>query len=271
MTQFDASQFRAVALDVDGTITDETHQVRPRAIEAIRWLESIGVPVIIVTGRRSNLVFDLARACGIARPMVSDNGSVILDTATGQIIEQRFAPPTLRDEIAALADRFDIGLAIWGPDGIYAAQTSKYTDVLSAMAGQDVTAVDLDTVSVDRIYKLNLFGPKERLDEIQPYIEENYPVLRRSAPLFFETAAPGATKWEGLLTCLDHVGVTPEQVVGVADGENDLDFIAGVGLGVAVANAYPRLKELADLEIGRADEDGTADFLEDFFGRVPTV
>lgn len=268
VTQFDPANFRAVALDVDGTITDETHQVRPRAIEAIRWLESIGIPVIVVTGRRSNLVLDLARACGIARPMVSDNGSVILDTATGSIIEQRFAPAALYDEIAELAERFDVGLAIWAPEGIYAAQTGEYTAVLTAMAGQEVTATDMDAVDKNRIYKINLYGPEGRLDEIQPYIEQHHPTLRRSATVFYETATPGATKWEGLLTCLEHVGVEPSQVVGVADGENDLDFIAGVGLGVAVANAYPRLKELADIEIGRADEDGTADFLEEFFGRV---
>jgi Cof subfamily protein (haloacid dehalogenase superfamily) len=267
MTRYDPSDFRAVALDVDGTLTDHTHQVRPRAIEAIRWLESRDIPVIILTGRRSNLVLDLARECGISRPMVSDNGSVILDTGTGEIIEQRFAPPEMRDVIFDIAERFDLGRAVWAPDGIYADDLNRYTDILGEMAGEDVRVADLMDLPTDRVYKYNLYGSEERLDEVQPYIEANHPEVRRSAIIFFETATPGATKWEGLLHCLEHVGIDPHEVVGIADGENDLDFIEGVGLGVAVANAFPRLKELADIEIGPADEDGTAIFLEDFFGR----
>ncbi|WP_028708777.1 HAD family hydrolase [Propionicicella superfundia] len=271
MTVFDSSDFRAVALDVDGTLTDHTHQVRPRAIRAIRWLESRGIPVIILTGRRSNLVLDLARECGIARPMVSDNGSVILDTGTGEIIEQRFAPPELRDAAFELADRFGLGRAVWTPDGIYSERLDHYTEILGEMAGESVQVGDLHSLPTDRIYKLNLYGSKERLDEVQPYIEAHHPAVRRSAVVFFETATPGATKWEGLLHCLAHLGIDSAQTVGIADGENDLDFIEGVGLGVAVANAYPRLKDVADIEIGPADEDGTAIFLEEFFGRHATA
>lgn len=268
---FSGDDFKAVALDVDGTITDSvTHKVRPRVKAAIVHLTERGIPVFIVTGRRSKPVFELAVDCGLTGPMVTNNGASIVDSVSHEILQERFAPRSLHDEVFELSERFDLPVAIWAPEATYADRLSVHTDILAAMAGgEPVQRRDVRAVDPDRIYKLNLYGDKERLDEVQPHIEANHPAVRRSADLFFETATPGATKWEGLLYCLDGVDVSAEQTVGVADGENDLDFIAGVGLGVAVENAFPRLKEVADIQIGHVDDDATAIFLEEFFGLEP--
>lgn len=269
MTQAPPNRYKAVALDVDGTITDSTHAVRPRAIDAIKWLERRGIPVVILTGRRAKPVLELAAECGIARPMVTDNGSTIIDTGTGKVIKQEFAPSSLGDDVFGLCEKFDLGLAIWTDEAIYAHELNVYTRILGEMAGDEVQVADLSAIPSDRVFKYNLYGSEERLDEVQPYINAHHPEVRRSAITFYETATPGATKWEGLQFCLKPLGIDPSEVVGVADGENDLDFIEGVGLGVAVENAYPRLKEVAQLQIGRADEDATAIFLEELFGRQP--
>jgi Cof subfamily protein (haloacid dehalogenase superfamily) len=269
MADVPVHQYKAVALDVDGTITDSTHQVRPRAIEAIKWLESEGIPVVILTGRRPKPVLELAEVCGLARPMVTDNGGTIVHTGTHEVMAQHFASPDIVDTIFGLAERFGLGTVMWTPDNIYVEQLTEFSDTLSAMAGDQVVHIDsLGMLPKDRVLKMNLYGSEEELDAVQPYINAHHPEVRRSAKIVFETATPGATKWEGLLYCLDHLGLSSEQTVGVADGENDLDFIAQVGLGVAVENAYPRLKDVAKLVIGRADQDATADFLEGLFGRT---
>ena len=62
-----------------------------------------------------------------------------------------------------------------------------------------------------------------------------------------------AAKRRHLLRCAELVGCTPEQVVAVGDGANDLDMMGAAGLGVAycakpvaatqadAAISYPRL------------------------------
>ena len=49
-------------------------------------------------------------------------------------------------------------------------------------------------------------------------------------------------KASGLRVALSGLGIAPENVVGVGDAENDLDFLAICGAGVAVANALPEVK-----------------------------
>jgi hydroxymethylpyrimidine pyrophosphatase-like HAD family hydrolase len=61
-------------------------------------------------------------------------------------------------------------------------------------------------------------------------------------------ALPSAiTKATGLAAALDELKITPDQVIGIGDAENDHAFLRYCGLGVAVANALPSLKNNADL------------------------
>lgn len=55
------------------------------------------------------------------------------------------------------------------------------------------------------------------------------------------------TKASGLAPALEAIGVAPAQTVGVGDAENDQVFLRMCGLAVAVSNALPSVKEIADL------------------------
>ena len=58
---------------------------------------------------------------------------------------------------------------------------------------------------------------------------------------------PGVNKASGLHAALARLGISAHNVVGVGDAENDHAFLAECGVGVAVANALPALKEAAEI------------------------
>jgi hydroxymethylpyrimidine pyrophosphatase-like HAD family hydrolase len=62
----------------------------------------------------------------------------------------------------------------------------------------------------------------------------------------------GVNKATGLLAALRELGIDRENVVGVGDGENDHSLLAACGLGIAVANAVPALKQRADFVTSEA-------------------
>src|SRR5206468_1017620 len=57
----------------------------------------------------------------------------------------------------------------------------------------------------------------------------------------------GVNKATGLASALAELGLSPHNVVGVGDAENDHAFLAYCEAAVAVDNALPMLKERADL------------------------
>jgi len=72
----------------------------------------------------------------------------------------------------------------------------------------------------------------------------------------------GVDKYSGLQTALKQMDLTPEQVVGVGDGENDLPLLKLCGLSVSVANALPVLKDCSDWIMTKNSGDGVAELID---------
>ena len=70
------------------------------------------------------------------------------------------------------------------------------------------------------------------------------------------------TKATGLAFLADHLGFARERTVAFGDGENDIQLVEWAGYGVAVENAHPRVKEVADFVCPSVDEEGVAQTLE---------
>ena len=80
------------------------------------------------------------------------------------------------------------------------------------------------------------------------------------------------TKGSGLGPALDAIGVTADETIGVGDAENDQVFLRMCGLGVAVANALPSVKDIADVVTIGARGDGVTELIDSLLaGRLDSV
>ena len=73
------------------------------------------------------------------------------------------------------------------------------------------------------------------------------------------------TKATGLAPALAAIGIAPEQTVGVGDAENDQAFLRMCGLAVAVDNALPAVKDMADVVTSGARGAGVTELLSRLF------
>ena len=69
------------------------------------------------------------------------------------------------------------------------------------------------------------------------------------------------TKATGLTHVLESIGATWQETIAVGDAENDLAFLRRAGLAVAVANALPAVKEIADLVTAAARGQGVVELI----------
>lgn len=86
----------------------------------------------------------------------------------------------------------------------------------------------------------------------------------RSEPYFLELVPKGIDKAQSLAVLLKEIGMTKDEMIAVGDGFNDLSMIKYAGLGVAMANAQPVVRENADYITLSNDEDGVAAVVEKF-------
>ncbi|RYE83173.1 MAG: phosphoglycolate phosphatase, partial [Myxococcales bacterium] len=72
----------------------------------------------------------------------------------------------------------------------------------------------------------------------------------------------GVNKGTGLRAGLGTLGLSEHAVVGIGDAENDHSLLKVAGLGVAVANAIPALKDRADLVVQKDHGAGVVEVME---------
>ena len=73
-----------------------------------------------------------------------------------------------------------------------------------------------------------------------------------------------ATKWDGIVSICDDLGIRPSEVVCFGDDHNDISMIQGCGVGVAVENANAQVLEVADEVCLSNEHDGPAVWMRQF-------
>jgi len=72
----------------------------------------------------------------------------------------------------------------------------------------------------------------------------------------------GVNKASGLTCALQELKIDPADVAGVGDAENDHALLQLCGVGAAVANALPALKDHADLVLSATHGAGVTQLIE---------
>ncbi|GFH26796.1 uncharacterized protein HaLaN_25008, partial [Haematococcus lacustris] len=101
-----------------------------------------------------------------------------------------------------------------------------------------------------------------------PQLQGTQAKTMQAVPNMLEIVPQSVNKWAGMKRLLQHLRVTPAELLAVGDGDNDLELITGAGVGVAMGNATPRVKAAADAHVASNDDDGVAQALEQFVLRA---
>src|SRR5690606_36790730 len=86
-----------------------------------------------------------------------------------------------------------------------------------------------------------------------------------------EISAACVTKAAGLAWLCERWGLCPTDVIAFGDMPNDVPMLTWAGRAVAVANAHPAVRDIADEVTASNEEDGVAAYLEEIFRLHPAA
>ncbi|CAK7353118.1 unnamed protein product [Dovyalis caffra] len=81
----------------------------------------------------------------------------------------------------------------------------------------------------------------------------------QAVPDMLEIVPLGTSKGSSVKMLLDHLGVTPKEIMAIGDGENDIEMLELASLGVALSNGSEKTKAVANVIGASNDENGVAD------------
>jgi len=243
--------------------TDGT--LRERTIAALHRARDAGIPVIVVTGRMVQSVRRALEPAGLRAPVICYQGAVVAD-ADGRWLRHEPLPLELaRETIVALAEE-GYSPNVYVDDELYVAAdnaNARAYATLNHIAFHPVGDL-LDWLD-EPPTKLVCVGDPAALDELEPRMKARFgdrEYISKSLPHFLEFAQKGVTKGAGLDFLAGHLGFTKDETIAFGDGENDLELVAWPSYGIAVENATPGVKAIADWVCPPAEAEGVALVLE---------
>ena len=265
--------YKLIALDIDGTLINSSHQLTEGVKESIRRAKEKGVKVVLCTGRPLKGVekfLDELNLKELGDYAATFNGALVQDTFT----ENPISHLTLKYD--DLVDLYNLSLEVGSRSHFYDTKTlytfnkdvSDYTVLESYLTGAHLNITSLEDVSEDiSMSKFMMIDHPEILDECIKKIPKSYYekyTIVRSTPFFLEFLNPKANKGSGIGLLAKELGIKQEEVICVGDAENDKHMIEYAGLGVAMGNSIDEIKDLADYVTLSNDEDGVAHVIRKF-------
>jgi Cof subfamily protein (haloacid dehalogenase superfamily) len=263
----DARAVRAVAMDLDGTVLDETFTPSARTAAAIAAAEAAGIACLIATGRMFVSARRIAAQLGIRRPLVCYQGALVADPVSGEVLVHRpIEAPLAREILRAMPTEHARHSNLYIDDELYVWEENEATLRYSQVSGVEMHIVGPLADWIERpTTKIVTVGRPDDMDVLRDKLQPLFgsrAFIAKSLPYFLEFAAPGVSKASGLALLADLLGFSAEQAVAVGDAENDREMLDWAGCGLAVANASDLLKGEADAVIPSVHDDGVAQLLE---------
>lgn len=212
-----SKSIKAIALDVDGTITDESRRICTTAIDTIRNVESIGIPAFIVTGNIIHYANAVSILIGASGGLVAENGGVILSESSSNT-----------GSLEILANKEKV-------DNAFEALKSRIDNSLKIKMVDD-SAFRLSEIAIYRTISEELIK-----DTISDFDIEVY-----DTQFAIHLTDPNVNKGSSLEIVAKENGINPKNILAIGDSENDLEFLDVAGFKVAVGNADEALKAKAD-------------------------
>lgn len=248
-------KYKAIVSDIDGTLTQAVANSLPstKVISAIHRVMANGIDFSLATGRPYELMNHLFQHLGKIGPSICDNGAVIVDSQSGLVLWEASLPDSHAKRLLNLTKQFKL-VRLSSDRGII----EKPLNIPKNSKVRKVSVHDISMTEADQlIQKINL-----EFKDITSIKAASY-ASKDLIDVYFSDIQ--ATKQHGVFKLAELLNISPEEIVGIGDGYNDFPLLMACGLKIAMGNAVPELKAIADFIVPSVDEDGLAVMIEKYF------
>ena len=264
---------RLLALDMDDTLLRSDLSISYKTRNAIKRTEPLGVTVALASGRIPSAMERFSRLLGLhKRPayLVSNNGALIQESNTGNIIYEARIESRLALTVCDLADAEGFPVQMYDNDVMYVSRRNEYSGYDQKVTGlRQVVVENFRAMVEETCYKLIIPGDPMLLVPLESLMRTylgNDITLFTSRPYFLEILPRATDKGVALSKIAEIMGISADEAIAIGDSMNDEAMIRWAGIGVAMANGDERIKNIADLVTDHTnDDDGVAEVIDRYF------
>lgn len=204
---------RAIALDIDGTITDQNRRLDVSAVGAIRKAEDSGITVCLATGNMLCFAKTTSVLLGTSGALLAEDGGVIFDQKTEKTYVLDDKSDELKRGIELLEERF-----------------GKIQHTSSSLRRQTGRALE------------KTFDLKEASELFR---ENGLNIAIIDSGFAFHIKDPAVNKGKALKKIASILEISTSEIAAIGDAQNDIEMLKSAGVSFAPANACSEAKEVS--------------------------
>lgn len=250
---------KAAFFDLDGTLMNEKGQVSTSTRQAIKDLRQKGIKVLLATGRHLTEIEATPVNQMTFAGYVTLNGQICLDQKR-QVLSSH---PIAARDAAQLIKFFQQRQA----PCLLVQKEKMYLNFVNDTVKKVQRAIstpvpDVALYQSGPIYQACVYGD----DHILQTVMQNLTTCRLTKWNHFGADIISKTggKMKGIKFFTRYFALKPQEIIAFGDGQNDIDMLNYVGLGVAMGNASQAVKDGADYVTTDINDDGIAHALRRF-------
>ncbi len=267
--------------DLDGTLLDDNKDISAEDMSAIRKMIAAGHKFVMTTGRPLTSVKKLASRYGFLEAgfyLVSFNGGLIYDCESQEAILTRYIPVEEVKAIMDAAHACGMHAHTYSGDLVVSEYETEQLKTYCRLMQMDYVVVkdireyygQFINVVVKPPIKVNVITPFDH-SSLESFRAEMRKITAGklfdvfSKPEMLEFSHMKSNKGDAVRFMADFYKVPMADTIAVGDEENDCPMIEAAGVGVAMANASPVVRNVADYVTERDNNhSGIAEVIEKF-------
>jgi Cof subfamily protein (haloacid dehalogenase superfamily) len=257
-----------IAIDVDGTLLNDHHEISPLTRATIQKAQEKGALIVLASGRGPHNGLPVMDDLGIQGWMITHNGALTVDSQTKEVVSRFSVPKESVMPAVEYARQHGIHFDVCNDfdqfvESLVPAAADMYEKF--GIAAQTMSCYeDWNEVLV----KFTLFGTKEQLNQCELDLAPRFTELNfvRSGETFIDIFSREASKGKALQDISEKLKVPREQIVAFGNYYNDIAMMDYAGRGIAMGNSPMDVKQAADEVAPTNNEDGVAIVLQRMLG-----
>jgi Cof subfamily protein (haloacid dehalogenase superfamily) len=254
------NKYKLLVSDIDGTITDGNGVISAVDLKAIQDLQQAGITLSLCTGRA-------ARGCQkVLERLPSDSFHIFFDGAlvcNANQTEVIYAKPIEKElllEVCGLAQLYRLTLELFSKKEFFVAHESPLAKEHSELLGFEYTLAEFNALCANGAQETIIMGclvmPVDDEKKFKSLFSEFGNANRLKFSWSMNPARPDiylvnvikddVSKGNALIALCAHQGFNLDQIAAIGDGSNDVSLLETAGLAIAMQNAPPELKAVAD-------------------------
>ncbi|MEJ6400602.1 HAD family hydrolase [Nicoliella lavandulae] len=264
---------KLIALDLDGTALNQAGVIDDATSHIIQDIIAKGHIVCIVTGRSTRLALPAYQKLGLTTPMINFNGAMGIIPNQKWSAEYEF-PINTQIVLDLLAHQAALGIQVMAAEDkqmllanqpassqLFKESYGFFPDQLAPNEILNEHNLTEDPIGLAVSYDHN------KLAQLTTYIDQHYgqqiEIAHWGGPLsVLEIKRTGVNKAYGVHQLSQAFQINPENIIAIGDQINDLPLLRAAGTKVAMKNAVPEIKAVADMVTDEDnDHQGAAKYL----------